>query len=111
MELVRLLLLDVEGETKPDLSHYTEEEITYHTALILEAELAHGGVSEDGQGYPIAATATWLSWKGHEFLDAARNETIWKKAIAKLKAAGASLPLPILQEVLTVGIKNQLGLP
>ena len=110
MELIRLLLLDVEGETKPDLSSYTPEQVTYHTALIVEAELAHGGVGEDGQGYPIVAKATWLSWKGHEFLDAARNDTVWKKTIAKIKAAGASLPLPVLQEILTVGIKNQLGL-
>lgn len=110
MELIRLLLLDVEGETKPDLSKYTQDQITYHTALLVESELAHGGIGEDERGYPIAAGATWLSWKGHEFLDAARNETVWKKAVSKIKEAGASLPLTILQEVLTVGIKNQMGL-
>ena len=110
MELIRLLLLDVEGETKPDLSAYTPEQITYHTALIVESELAHGGVAEDGQGYLMVAKATWLTWKGHEFLDAARNETIWKKAISKIKDAGASLPLTILQEVLTAGIKSQMGM-
>jgi len=110
MDLIRLLLLDIEGEAKPDLSKYTEDQQTYHLALIIEAELAHGGIAENNEGYPLAASATWLSWKGHEFLDAARNETIWKKAIATIKNAGASLPFPILQEILTQGIKKQLDL-
>jgi len=110
MELVRLLLLDIEGADKSDLSKYSENEQTYHRALIIEAELAHGGVVEDEKGFPAAAVGTRLTWKGHEFLDAARNETIWGKAISKLKAAGMSIPLPLLQELLTSFLKKQIGL-
>jgi hypothetical protein len=110
MELVRLLLLDIEGADKPDLSKYSENEQTYHRALIIEAELTHGGVVEDEKGFPAAAVGTRLTWKGHEFLDAARNETIWGKAISKLKAAGMSIPLPLLQELLTSFLKKQIGL-
>jgi len=110
MDLIRLLLLDIEGKEKPDLSKYAEDQQTYHLALIIEAELAHGGFVTDVKGYPDVAHATWLSWKGHEFLDAARNETIWKKAVAKIKAAGTSIPLPVLQEILTSFIKKQLDL-
>ena len=110
MELIRLLLLKVEGEDIPDLSRFTEEQQTYHLAQLINAELAHGGVVEDERGYPCAAVATWLTWKGHEFLDAARNETIWKKAISRIKATGAALPLPILQDILTQLIRKQIDI-
>ena len=111
MELCRLLLMKVEGETTPDLSEYSEEQITYHTALLIEAKLADGGVALDGVGYPAAARAIKLTWQGHEFLDAARNDTIWKKAVTKIKSAGSSVTFPILQEILTVFIKQQMGVP
>lgn len=29
MDLIRLLLLDIEGEDKPDMSGYTEDQIVY----------------------------------------------------------------------------------
>ncbi|NBK26280.1 MAG: DUF2513 domain-containing protein, partial [Spirochaetia bacterium] len=42
MDLIRLILLDVEGEEKPDLSGYTQEQITYHKYLLIDADLAEG---------------------------------------------------------------------
>ena len=110
MELIRLLLLQIEGEDKPDLSPCSEQQKLYHETLLIEAELAHGGAVDDASGNPLAANATRLTWKGHEFLDAARNETIWRKTITKMKSAGASLPLPLIQEVLTSFLKKQVGL-
>ena len=109
MDLCRLLLMDVEGDEKPDLSKYSDEHKTYHTALLIEAKLIDGAVARDGVGYPAAAHAIKLTWQGHEFLDAARNETIWKKTIAKIKTAGSTVTFPILQEILTAFIKQQIG--
>jgi hypothetical protein len=106
MELVRLLLLEVEGEEKPDLSKYAEEVQVYHMALLIEAELIDGSVVSGSNGYPAATHAIRLTWKGHEFLDAARNETIWKKALAKVKESGASITLSLLQQVLTNLLKQ-----
>jgi hypothetical protein len=110
MELIRLILLDVEGDEKPDLSGYTEEQQVYHMALLIEAEMIKGAVGEDQVGYPKFASAIRLTWQGHEFLDAARNPSIWKKSIEKLKSAGASLPLPVIQEMLISLLKKQVGL-
>lgn len=40
MELIRLLLLEVEGEEpKPDLSAYSSETQAYHLALLVDAGL------------------------------------------------------------------------
>ena len=44
---------------------------------------------------------------GNGFLDAARNETIWKKASEKIKQSGVQVTLSLLEELL----KESFGLP
>lgn len=112
MELVRLSLLEVEREEPaPDLSGYTEDQKVYRMALCIEAGLVDGVIVPDGNGYPAATSAIRLTWKGHEFLDAARNDTIWKKTLAHVKKAGIAVTLPVLEDLLKKGAKEILGLP
>lgn len=111
MNLVRLLLLDREGaEPKPDLSAFTEEEVVYHTALLIEAGLIHGLVIENNQGALSSTVAFRLTWAGHEFLDAARNETIWKHATERIRKAGVDVSLSLLGDLLKSLLKEPLGL-
>lgn len=110
MDLIRLLLLDVEGEGKPDLSAYTEEQKVYHLALLIEADLVEGAVLHDSQGFPAGVHATKLAWEGHEFLDAARNDTIWRKTLEKVKGAGATVSMSILKQMLAKVAKDYLGI-
>lgn len=42
MELIRFLLLNLEEANNIDLSEYNEEQINYHTNLIIDAGLAVG---------------------------------------------------------------------
>lgn len=42
MDLIRLILLDAEGEGEIDLSPFTDEQIGYHRLLLLDARLAEG---------------------------------------------------------------------
>jgi hypothetical protein len=111
MELIRLSLLEVEGEEPaPDLSGYTEDQKVYHMALCIEAGLVDGEIVKDGNGFPAATAAVRLTWKGHEFLDAARNDTIWKKTLGQVKKAGIAVTLPVLEDLLKKGAKELLGL-
>lgn len=112
MELIRLQLLRVEGDQPvPELHGYTEEQRIYHMALCIEAGLVDGVIRSDGNGYPNGTVAIRLTWKGHEFLDAARNNTIWKKALGHIKKAGIQVTLPVLEEVLKKTARGVLGLP
>lgn len=52
-----------------------------------------------------------LTWSGHEFLEAARNDTIWKKAGEQIKKSGVDVTLSLLQEILKQLAKQSLGLP
>jgi hypothetical protein len=112
MELIRLQLLRVEGEQPvPELDNYEEEQRVYHMALCIEAGLVDGVVVPNETGYPAATSAIRLTWKGHEFLDAARNDTIWRKTIGHIKKAGVAVTLPVLEDLLKKGAKELLGLP
>ena len=111
MNLIRSLLLDIEGEEpKPDLSQYSQEQVIYHTALLIEAGLVDGSIVEDATGYPAMTTTTRLKWMGHEFLDAARDEKSWKRALIVIGKAGGSITLPILKQMLTDFLKDKLGM-
>jgi hypothetical protein len=112
MDLIRLLLLDHEGEEpKPDLSAYTEAQQVEHSALLIEAGFVHGQVIEGNDGNPSGTVVLRLTWAGHEFLAAARNETIWKKAGEQINKAGVSVTASILQELLKQFLKQTLGMP
>jgi hypothetical protein len=110
MDLIRLLLLQLEGEEKPILADYTKEQILYHKRLLIEAGLAHGKIMEDGEGKPAAVAITRLSWEGHEFLDAARNQSLWNKAKEMISKVSVSVTFPIVKDLLTALLKEQLSI-
>lgn len=95
MDLIRLQLLQLEGE-QVDLSPYSEDDLTYNMAQIIDAGLAYGEVIREG-GFPVTTSAFHLTWAGHEFLDAARNETVWNKVKGQLKDKGVSWSFELLK--------------
>ena len=54
-----------------------QKKLLYQAGLI-DAENDSG--ADDFEWIPIS-----LTWQGHEFLDVARNDTVWKKLTGKLK--------------------------
>ena len=100
-ELVRNLLLNIEGE-KVDISSYTEEQILYHKALLLSRGLAEGPEprysSRKYSGIPDKVIIHKLTWEGHDFIDAIRDESRWQKAKEWVKEAGKILTLESLKE-------------
>ena len=101
MDLAREILLAVEesqelgGWIDLELPDRSEEEVVYHVMLLDEAGLleALGLSTMDG----VAWKPIRLTWLGHEFLDAAREESRWRQAtsIMKEKAGGLSfVPIP-----------------
>ena len=86
MDLVRKILLAVEIEKSghaPDklmIEEYTEEQIGYHVLIMIEANLLEGEeVSELGSPSPMGM-ASRMTWEGHDFLDACREEKRWQTA-------------------------------
>jgi hypothetical protein len=52
-----------------------------------------------------------LTWQGHEFLDASRNDAVWKKTMDLVREKGGSVSFEVLKTVLIKLAAAQLGLP
>lgn len=116
LDLVRKLVLAAEDvstgyvQNEIKIPGYSNDQIGYHAYLLVDAGLANGlDVTTLADTSPIWRILH-LTSAGHDFADAARDESTWRKAtgIAKEKAGGISLD--VLKELLTSVIKNAIGL-
>jgi hypothetical protein len=109
MDLIRMLLLQQEdGKKPPGLDEYPGEVQAYHAGLLIDAGLVEGQTAPGGQGEIIGAVITRLTWAGHDFLDAARSDTVWNKAKEKVLKPGLSWTLSALVEFLKAEAHAQM---
>src|SRR6202035_1472820 len=86
LDLIRKLLVffeakpDDRAEDCPSVDGYSPLEIKYHLLLMYEAGFLRCEVESTAAGRPIRVFGFSLTWQGHEFLEASRNDTIWAKA-------------------------------
>lgn len=115
MDLIRLLLIDLEGEEKTDLSKYDKDRIAYHYQLLIDAGFVKGEVhwilKRMSQEYTAGAISLqYITWQGHEFLDNARNEKVWRKALNTISEKVGSGSLQILTGLLQAYLQQEVGL-
>ena len=116
MELVRHLMLEVESQdsnftcTPLQKLGYTENQIDYHLKLLVEEKLIDGEIHYFMGTRNPTIIIEKLSWSGHEFLDNARNESVWKETMKTVKEKGGSVAVGILTQLLTSAAKQQFGL-
>lgn len=113
MDLVRKILLEME-EALPtyspinvEIEAYTTQEIDYHLSLLKDAGL----VAESSHIHPGQTLPMRLTWQGHEFLDAARDDTNWQKAKNIVKEKGGSLTFDVIKALLIQIARQAVGLP
>ena len=113
LDIVREMLLAVErGDDPFNLSGYEQQDLLEHGRLLIEAELAEGCVAmfnARGEQYTGRVDLDRLTWKGHDFLDAARDDTLWKKAKEKVMKPGASFTIELVKEWLKSEIRARIG--
>ena len=101
MDLIRAMLMSIETDehgfaSKIEIPNYTQEEIGYHAVLLGEAGLAIvSDITTFGVKSPQAIVIR-LTWSGHEFLDAARDKTIWNQAKDKIGSATIQVWMTVL---------------
>ena len=112
MDLARNILFKIEDYTEPNgwaeikIDDYSQEEISYHIKLLYQAGLIEADDVTDTSGFEWKAKS--LTWKGHEFLESARNNSRWTNAKKFILEKGGSLTFDILKTVLTESIKSSL---
>jgi hypothetical protein len=118
MGLVRAILLDIEANAPPQgglnsrisVDGFDKATIMAHIVMMISDEhLINGRVMKIITGDD--AMIFGLTWRGHEFIDAARDDTIWTKAKTSLLKHGSSISFDLLLEWLKVEGRKRLGLP
>ena len=118
MEIVREILLEVEAQKASKVSKIIPSEdennsdYMEHISLLIDEGFLTGKVIRGAQ-MQIAAISIippGLTWSGHDFLDAARSDTVWKKAMGKVKDAGGSITFELMKSLLKKLAAQQLGL-
>lgn len=87
----------------------TEREIGYHVHLLHEAGLIEV-MEARTMNNPFLLFPRYLTWAGHDFLEATRNETVWKKTLEFVKGKGGGMTLEILKGVALMFLKSELGI-
>lgn len=117
MDLVRKILRKIRDHEDPygldgipEIEGYSGKEISYHIEILSNSGLLTasplGEMSVEYENY----FSINLTWQGQDFIDAAEDETIWKKAKDTVIKPGASFTFDILKEWLKSEVKEKLGM-
>ncbi len=87
---------------------YDEIQIAYHLSLLRDAGLILGKGTSAFKGPPLWIISR-LTNDGHDFIEAARNDTAWKKTKDKMAEAGGFV-LEHAMPLLIMYFGQQLGL-
>lgn len=110
LDLCREILLYIEEYGKPsealeiDFKDYSDEEISYNLDLLSEAgymELTTGSAEDK---------LVWgrISWDGHEYLAAIKDDKTWNKAKEHIKSKIGSASFSVLLQVLNEFAKRSI---
>lgn len=83
MDVIRQILLALDEPGKillNEVDGVDKDVFCYHAQLLIEAGLVEGALGAKSKGYPATAQLWRLTWEGHEFTSAIREDTLWKKA-------------------------------
>ena len=116
IDLVRKLLLYVEDKTGTNtldsttlsVQGHDRLEVGYHIRLLADAGLLNyidgSAMGDDVPNYLIEG----LTWRGHDFVDSIRDNTVWKRTKEALKPVGA-VSIEVIASVATKIIKEIAG--
>lgn len=115
MDLVRKILLefsDREHGYVPErfsLEGFSDEEVGYHCYLLNDAGLiVAADTTSRGDKTPTAMPIK-LTWKGHEFIDNAKNESIWAQTKEVTNKIG-DVSFSVWTSVLSKIVMKNLGI-
>lgn len=117
LDLIRALLAQFEGlpldgainARDAVVEPWTTDQIVYHCFLMHESMLIHAiDASTMGRRNILVLS---LTSAGHDYLDAVRSDTIWKKVKSQAAAQGLSFTLDLAMATAVAYAKQLLKLP
>ncbi|MGO9175051.1 MAG: DUF2513 domain-containing protein [Desulfobaccales bacterium] len=106
MDLIREILLAIESHPESDsyilnlsFPGHSEDEVSYHCRLLLDARMIDATCIPQNMG-PDEWIIKGLTWAGHEFLEASRDDSRWNKAKKIISEKTGSFSFEILKSIL-----------
>ena len=101
MDLIRKILFAIEDNEHgyinhlPEIPGYSEEQVGYHCFLLHNARLIEGmNAANMGTSSPCYAPK-YLTSAGHDFINMARQDTLWKRAKDKVMEKGSEMTIEL----------------
>jgi len=118
-DLLRALLLHIEATPANQrtmafaVEGYDQDTIMEHLELLMDRGLIQGTMHHGGMGQArnMAATVDRLTMSGHDFLNDARNDTVWRKTKSVIKDKGGTVSFEVLKVLVVQAAKAQFGIP
>lgn len=93
-----------------DIGEHNFGEVCEHILLLGDAGLAEVrdfGMTSNG---PAGVVIDRLTMAGHDFLDSARDDSRWNKAMTTVNEKGGAVTIGVLIQILSALMKQSLGL-
>jgi len=119
MDLVRMILMRIESGPWGKAPHqfgiesFPADQIGYHAHIMMQEGLIEAYLTNQ-ESAGTEALNTNLTWKGHEFLDLARDPERWNRAkaiIAKVRGAPISVWMKVLTDLTLQGVDSAASKP
>ena len=115
-DLIRSILLAIES-SPPDstiansqlnIEGHDPSIVGFHVEMLKNAGFIDAVIEKNFSG--SAFMIKGINWEGYEFLDNAKNDTIWKKFKAQAESKGSSMSMTVANGLLTALGKKYFGL-
>jgi hypothetical protein len=116
LELIRKMVMTIEDAPSGWAPHsleiegYSRAQVGYHAWLLVDAGLAKGSDTTTNDSEGPEAVISSLTWNGHEFADAARDDGRWTKAMGVVQEKGGAITIAVLTQLLSSLMRSAFGL-
>jgi hypothetical protein len=76
-----------------------EAEVYRHAQILIDEGFIEGKYVKGNLGQPIKFHIKDLTYRGYHFLANAKNDTLWKKALASIRDTGKSMSIAVIESV------------
>ena len=101
MDLVRRILLSIANGEPLRYERMDDSKVAAHIQIMIDAGLVIG----TAEGPDSSPSATWaavdrITWDGYEFLDAARDDALWKQVTKRIRTTTTTVSFEVLKKLL-----------
>lgn len=110
-DLIRAILdayekLPYGGGEPISIEGYTDDQVNYHQELLLDEDYIKASVTKLGGGSCLISPQR-LTYQGHEFLNASRDDVRWERAKTVMQKSGGFV-LDVMKSLLITYLREQL---